>query len=316
MSPRPDLGPKPRLGYTDSRLERVAEARPDDVAIAAYSADAQARTYVVGGEMIVMKKSERANDPLFSMAEARAFGPPTEMIFLGLMDGAARFGVGIEPKAAEALKEKPELLITDLRSIAVKGLVEADHLPPIAEAKALLHWHARHRFCPACGQPTRPVHAGWRRDCPTCETQHFPRTDPVAIMLAVDGDNCLLGRSPRFAPTMWSCLAGFVEPGESIEDAVRRETREESGIVCGRVVYFASQAWPFPTSLMVGCHAEAKTREIVVDRSELEDARWFSKGEVESMLMRRHVNGLTTPPPVAIAHHIIRAWIEDEVSFD
>jgi NAD+ diphosphatase len=135
-------------------------------------------------------------------------------------------------------------------------------------------------------------------------------------MLAIDGHHCLLGRSPRFAPTMWSCLAGYVEPGESIEDAVRRETREEAGILCGRIVYFASQAWPFPTSLMIGCHAEAKTREIVVDRSELEDARWFSKSEVERMLVRKHPDGLTIPPPVAIAHHIIRAWVDDEVAFD
>ena len=315
MSPRPDLGPKPRLGYTNSRLERVAELRPDDAAVAARAADSRARAYVVGGEMIVTKKADRVNDPLFTLAEARAFGAPTEMVFLGLLDGVPRFGAGIEPEAAAALKERPELLVTDLRSIAVQGLVDADHLPPIAEAKAVLHWHARHRFCPACGEPTVPVHGGWRRDCAACGTQHFPRTDPVAIMLAIDGDNCLLGRSPRFAATMWSCLAGFVEPGENIEDAVRRETREEAGIVCGRVVYFTSQAWPFPMSLMIGCHTQAETREIVVDRSELEDARWFSKGEIESMLMRKHPDGLTTPPPVAIAYHIIRAWVEDEVSF-
>jgi len=316
MPSRPDLGRKPRLGYTESRLERAAEIRPDDAAIATRAADPRARAYVIGGEMIVMKKTERMNDPLFTLAEARTFGSPTETVFLGLLDGTPRFGTGIEPAAAAALKERPELAVTDLRSIAVQGLVDADHLPPIAEAKAMLHWHARHRFCPACGEATKPVHGGWRRDCAGCHTQHFPRTDPVAIMLAVDGDNCLLGRSPRFAPTMWSCLAGFVEPGESIEDAVRRETREEAGIACGRVVYFASQAWPFPTSLMIGCHAEAKSREIVVDRSELEDARWFSKSDVESMLMRQHTRGLTTPPPVAIAYHIIRAWVEGEVSFD
>ncbi len=112
---------------------------------------------------------------------------------------------------------------------------------------------------------------------------------------------------------MWSCLAGFVEPGESIEDAVHRETREEAGIICGRVRYFASQPWPFPTSLMIGCHAQALSRDIVVDHEELEDARWFSKDEVVAMLLRKHPQGLTTPPPVAIAHHIIRAWIEDEV---
>jgi NAD+ diphosphatase len=135
-------------------------------------------------------------------------------------------------------------------------------------------------------------------------------------MLAVDGERCLLGRSPRFLPTMWSCLAGFIEPGESIEDAVHRETREEAGIGCGRVVYFRSQPWPFPSSLMIGCHAEAVTHDIVVDHEELEDARWFSKDEVATMLMRKHPDGLTTPPPVAIAYHIIRAWVDDEISFD
>ena len=122
----------------------------------------------------------------------------------------------------------------------------------------------------------------------------------------------MLGRSGRFVPTMWSCLAGFVEPGEAIEDAARREIREEVGIACGRVDYFASQPWPFPTSLMIGCHAEALSRDIVVDREELEDARWFEREEVVAMLLRRHPDGLTTPPPVAIAHHIIRAWVESE----
>jgi len=114
---------------------------------------------------------------------------------------------------------------------------------------------------------------------------------------------------------MWSCLAGFVEPGEAIEDAVRRETREEAGIVCGRVSYFASQPWPFPTSLMIGCHAEALSREIVIDRAELDDARWFDREEVASMLSRCHPDGLTTPPTMAIAYHIIRAWVEEEVEF-
>ena len=132
-------------------------------------------------------------------------------------------------------------------------------------------------------------------------------------MLAIDGERCLLGRSHRFAPGMWSCLAGFVEPGETIEEAVRREVREEAGIVCGRVRYFASQPWPFPTSLMIGCHAQALSREIVVDRTELEDARWFDREEVALMLARQHPEGLTTPLPVAIAYHIIRAWVEDGV---
>jgi NAD+ diphosphatase len=317
MSPRPDLGPKPHLGYTESRIERAAELRADAAIIAKLEADPRAGVYVIGWDLIVAKKAGGTNEPLFTFAEARALGAPTETVFLGLLEGAPRFGFGIDPKIAAALKEqRADLLITDLRSIAVQGLVEPDHLPPIAEAKAVLHWHARHRFCSNCGALSAPVHAGWRRDCPQCKAEHFPRTDPVAIMLAIDGERCLLGRSPRFVPNMWSCLAGFVEPGESIEDAVRRETLEEAGIHCGRVKYFASQAWPFPTSLMIGCHAEATSRNIVVDRTELEDARWFTKAEVESMLMRRHADGLSTPPPVAIAHHIIRAWVEDEVTFD
>jgi NAD+ diphosphatase len=264
----------------------------------------------------VMKRAAPLNEPLFAFDEAYSLGATGEAVFLGLLGGVARFGFGLAPATAETLKSNDNYLVTDLRSIAVQGLVDAEHLPLIAEAKAVLHWHLRHRFCPNCGAPTRPVSAGWKRDCALCNTEHFPRTDPVAIMLAISGEQCLLGRSPRFLPTMWSCLAGFIEPGEAIEDAVRRETREEAGITCGRVVYFHSQPWPFPSSLMIGCHAEALTRDIVVDRAELEDARWFSKAEVESMLMRRHPQGLTTPPPVAIAHHLIRAWVEGEIRFD
>jgi NAD+ diphosphatase len=316
MSVMPDLGVKPRLGYTESRIERAAELRTDATALARLAADPKAGAYVIAIDMIVMKKGASLEEPLFGMDEARALGATTETIFLGTIDGAPRFGIGLEPAVAEALKERADFHITDLRSIAVRGLVAPEHLPPLAEAKAVLHWHARHRFCPNCGAPTEPVCGGWRRDCAKCGTQHFPRTDPVVIMLAVDGETCLLGRSPRFAPTMWSCLAGFIEPGESIEDAVHRETREEAGIACGRVAYFRSQPWPFPTSLMIGCHAEALTREVVVDHTELEDARWFSKDEVTAMLMRQHPNGLTTPPPVAIAHHIIRAWVENEIHFD
>jgi NAD+ diphosphatase len=316
MSLRPDLGPKPQLGYTQSRIERVAERRSDEVALRAFADDPLSRAYVIGGELIVMKQGSPVSDPQFTLAQARALEGATETVFLGLIDGAARFGIGVTPTTTEALKTRDGFHVSDLRSIAVQGLVAPDHLPPLAQAKAVLHWHARHRFCPNCGTATQAVDGGWRRDCPQCKTQHFPRTDPVVIMLAVDGDRCLLGRSPRFMPTMWSCLAGFVEPGESIEDAVRRETREESGIACRRIAYFRSQPWPFPTSLMIGCHAEATTHDIVIDCTELEEARWFSRDEVIAMLQRRHPHGLTAPPPAAIAYHIIRAWVEDEISFD
>ena len=312
MSPRPDLGPKPKLGYTASQIERAADRRHDAAGLAALAADARAGAYVVGGELVVAKKLAHGGDPLFAVPEARALAEPRDTVFLGLAEGAGRFAIGIAPAAAETLKARDDLLVTDLRSIAVQGLVAAEHLPPIAEAKALLGWHARHRFCANCGAPTAPVEAGWKRECAACKTEHFPRTDPVVIMLAVRGDECLLGRSARFASAMWSCLAGFIEPGESIEEAVRREVHEEAGIVCGRVAYFASQPWPFPMSLMIGCHAEALTRDISVDPAELEGARWFDREEAALMLLRRHPQGLGTPPPVAIAHHIIRAWVEVE----
>jgi NAD+ diphosphatase len=315
MSPRPDLGPKPRLGYTASLIERVVERRPDATALAAWENDPRARSYVIGGELVVLKRAADVNDPLFTLAEARALGRTAETIFLGLIDGAPRFAIALDPAAAEALKARDELVVTDLRSIAVRGLVAADHLPPLAEGKALVGWHARHRFCPNCGAASNLVEGGWRRDCPSCRAQHFPRTDPVVIMLPVAGERCVLGRSHRFVPGMWSCLAGFVEPGETIEEAVRRETREEAGIVCGRVGYFASQPWPFPSSLMIGCHAEALSHEIIIDRAELDDARWFDREEVATMLLRCHPDGLTTPPTVAIAYHIIRAWVEEEVEF-
>jgi NAD+ diphosphatase len=292
-------------------LDRAATIRGDDAALEKVAAHPRAGVYIVGGELVVMKQHDGAIDPLFTPAEARALGIARETVFLGMLGEAPRFGFGLDAAAVEPLKSRSDLKITDLRTIAVQGLVDAEHLPPLAEAKALLGWHARHRFCPNCGTATRVVQAGWRRDCPACKVEHFPRTDPVVIMLVIAGERAVLGRSPRFAATMWSCLAGFAEPGETIEEAVRREVLEEVGIVCGRVKYFTSQPWPFPSSLMIGCHAEAQSETIVIDRSEIEDARWFERDELALMLARQHPEGLSTPPPVAIAHHIIRNFVED-----
>lgn len=311
MTPRPDLGPPPYLGYTASRVDRAALCRGDEAAIAKFASDPRAGFYLIGGELVVMKTSSDVLQPLFAADEAHAFAGARETIFLGLLENVPLFGISLDPTAVEPLKTREDLKLTDLRTIAIHGLVDAVHLPPLAEAKALLGWHARHRFCSNCGLPTRPLDAGWRRDCPSCKVQHFPRTDPVAIMLPIAGDRCVLGRSPRFAATMWSCLAGFIEPGETIEDAVRREILEEVGVVCGRVDYFTSQPWPFPMSLMIGCYTQALSDKITVDHSELEDARWFEREELALMLLRKHPQGLTATLPHAIAHHIIRRYIEE-----
>ena len=152
---------------------------------------------------------------------------------------------------------------------------------------------------------------GWKRDCPSCKAEHFPRTDPVVIMLVTSGEKCLLGRQKQFPAGMWSCLAGFVEAAETIEDAVRREIFEESGIRCTDVNYYMTQPWPYPSSLMIGCTARATTEDIIVDHMELEDARWFDRAEATLMIKREHPDGLAGPHPFAIAHHLLGRWLHE-----
>lgn len=182
----------------------------------------------------------------------------------------------------------------------------------VAFARSMLSWRQRHRYCPVCGHRNQVRNAGMQLVCgnPDCATVHFPRTDPVVIMLVETParDACLLGRSAHYPAGLASALAGFVEPGESIEDAVKREIMEEAGIVCGDCRYFASQPWPFPSSLMIGCFATAITTEITIDERELEWARWFSRAEVAELFEGR-IAGLTAPQPVAIAHHLLRHWL-------
>lgn len=305
--PRPDLGAWPPLGYVETRLDRAAHLR---AGAAALRGDPGARAYAFGGEWVALKAAiepGRPDDPLLSLAEAAPWCGP-EPLFLGLEGGATRFALSFDPGRREDI-EAAGFKVTDLRAIAAGGLVVSDHLGPLATGKALLGWHNRHRFCSNCGAATRVVDSGWRRDCPACGAQHFPRTDPVVIMLTAREDHCLLGRAPHFPPGMWSCLAGFVEPGETIEDAVRRETLEEAGIRVGRVSYHACQPWPFPMSLMLGCLAEATSDAITMDPNELEAVRWVSREETAAMLTHTHPDGLFAPAPAAIAHHLIRAFV-------
>jgi NAD+ diphosphatase len=180
-----------------------------------------------------------------------------------------------------------------------------------AQARHLVDWHSRHRFCPGCGHSTFSKDGGWSRLCGSCGSEHFPRTDPVVIMLVRDGERCLLGRQPNWPKPFHSALAGFVEPGETLEEAVRREVKEEAGLDVGAVHYHSSQPWPFPASLMLGCFADATTNEIVVDRSELEEAGWFERDEVRAAL-RRPSDRLAVPPRMAIAHQLLRAWIDSD----
>ena len=179
-----------------------------------------------------------------------------------------------------------------------------------AMARAVLGWHRSHAFCAACGARSELREAGWQRQCPACGTRHFPRTDPVVIMLVTRGNQTLVGRSPGWPDGMYSCLAGFVEPGETIEAAVRREVAEETGIPVGQVRYLASQPWPFPASLMIGCMAEALAEDIQLDPVELEDARWISREDMVEVMAGRHPE-VKAPRRGAIAHALLENLLAD-----
>jgi NAD+ diphosphatase len=302
-------------GFAGGRTDRAAALREDEAARAALRAAGNARFILLAGEKPAVRRETEGFAAWFGAAQLAPFRERiTEEVFLGVEDEAGLFGVRLDPVVEEALKADGAAIVLDLRSLAMQGLLPAVDLAAVGAAKALTDWHARHRFCANCGAPTTAQLGGWRRGCSGCGAQHFPRTDPVAIMLVTHlhpehGERCLLARQPRFPPGMYSAIAGFVEPGETIEAAVRRETFEETGLGVGRVDYVASQPWPFPSSLMIGCMAEALDDAITLDITELEDARWFSRDEARAMLERRHPDGLTSATPIAIASTLLKAWL-------
>ncbi len=297
-------------GFAINRLDRREDLRNKPDAVTALRHRSDTRIAVVAGETPILKRLDgEALTVWFSHGETEMLGPAAEEIFMGMAeDGTPRFGRLIDKALAEPLKERSELFVTDLRSVALKRIVPEDEVGPLGEAKAVLDWHARHRFCAQCGGSTVAGASGWRRECTACGALHFPRTDPVVIMRVTRGDACLLARQARFAPGMYSCIAGFVEPGETIEDAVRRESWEEAGLRVGNVRYLASQPWPFPSSIMMGCIAEALGDEITLDMTELEEGRWFPRAEVLQMLEGKHPDGLACPQHIAIANTLVRAW--------
>jgi NAD+ diphosphatase len=233
-------------------------------------------------------------------------------VFLGSYQGAPCFTAdfsGLDEETAgrrfgEAMK------FIDLRSVA--GQLTQGEATIVAAAKGVIGWHRIHPFCARCGGASVPEDGGWRRKCSACGAQHFPRTDPVVIMLVTRGDKVLLGRQPVWAPGLYSLLAGFMEPGETIADAVRRETREETSVRVGRVRFLASQPWPFPASLMLGCWAEALSEEIVID-PEIEDARWVSRAEMAMAFRGKHPR-FAAPRPDSIARWILTAWVAGEIA--
>ena len=275
--------------FTGAALDRAGDRRRDDGWVAAQRADPAARAVLVGRDGVKVEGDRLALVPL-----ADAGGEP---LLLGVDARGPVF-------AAEPVEANGVLL--GLRDAAAT-LPQADG-GLAAYAAALLGWHRRHRFCANCGAPTEVREAGHVRGCPRCGAEHHPRTDPVVIMLVVRGDEVLLGRQPSWPPGRYSALAGFVEPGESLEEAVAREVREEARIEVGPPRYVSSQPWPFPASLMLGFVAPWASGEPEIGDDELEDARWFTRPEVEDAVAER--GPLRLPPPLAIARRLVDGWLE------
>ncbi|MGM4991484.1 NAD(+) diphosphatase [Tardiphaga sp. 841_E9_N1_2] len=298
--------------FVSNTLDRAAHLRFSDEKLFALEGKSSSRAYVIYRDSLVMKKDGDAQRALLTIDEALKFGANPGTVFLGLRDGGAVFGMGIGAPAVEKLLTRDDVVVSELRGMAMQGMVPPEQLSAVAQAKSLVSWHQRHGFCANCGTKSSMAEGGWKRVCPSCKTEHFPRTDPVVIMLVEKGDKCLLGRQKQFAPGMYSCLAGFVEAAETIEDAVKREIFEESGIRCTDVTYYMTQPWPYPSSLMIGCSARAISDEITVDKMELEDARWFDRDEAMLMWKREHPDGLAGPHPFAIAHHLLGRWLHPD----
>jgi NAD+ diphosphatase len=307
--------------FCGNPLNRASEKRTDSEWLAAKRRDPSSFVLPMWKLQPFLIGPEKQRGPLEAgwlkpgLAEP-LMAPDAPAVLLGLDGDTAYFAIDISA-ARDPANEGPLAGLghfRDLRAAAMSGLLERD-IAILGQAKAMIDWHERHGFCPKCGARTALGDAGYRRHCETCGADHFPRTDPVVIMLATHsdpklGDACLVGRGKQFPPGFFSALAGFVEPGETIEEAVAREIHEEAGVRVKNVRYFTSQPWPFPSSLMMGCIADAEDRALTIDHNELADAFWIEKDKLRAMLAGQSIDGLRFPPPVAIAHHLLKYWAD------
>jgi len=303
--------------YASCGLDRASNLRADASWLEARLDDPSTRLVPVWRNLNLFRASLAAAaggrpEPLhLTRREAGEIGNgAADLVLLGLRAEAAYFALDLSAREDGAeLAASWGGAFEDLRRHG--PLLAHSEGGLLAYARGILHWHARHRFCGVCGAATESVEAGHVRACsnPRCRTQHFPRTDPAVIMLVSCGEHCLLGRQKVWPPGMHSTLAGFVEPGESLEDAVVREVREETGVAVDRVRYHSSQPWPFPSSIMLGFNAEAGSLELAVNREELEDARWFSRDE---LLASPEDESLRLPRRDSIARRLVESWLGRE----
>ncbi len=298
--------------FAGNPLDRASDRRSDTDWIAAQLASPDALGVALwNGRPFVEKTKTGGMQIAYLPAKlvGELAGGPEPLLFLGLWKDTAIFAVDLDGQndpgqgVLQGLGE-----FKDLRQVAMQ-------LPPteaaiIATAKAMFEWRRKHRYCAACGEPSVAKEGGWKRQCPACQAEHFPRTDPVVIMLAYHGERCMLGRQEAWPAGMFSALAGFLEPGESIEEACARELAEEAGLRTRNVRYHSTQPWPYPSSLMIGLIAEVEDDEGTPDQTELSEVRWFTRAEAK-LLIKGEIEGTFAPGELAIAHQLIKAWAEE-----
>ncbi|MEO8927659.1 MAG: NAD(+) diphosphatase [Caulobacteraceae bacterium] len=295
--------PLDRASYRRGDAEWLAGrlAAPDSLALAVWNGQPLIEDAKDGGVQIAWLAA--------GMARTLS-GSAEHLLFMGLWKEAAIFALDMEGGADPAEGPLEGLgRFEDLRAIAPR-LAPGD-AAIAATAKSMFEWRRKHRHCAACGEIAEIAEGGWKRVCPACRAQHFPRTDPVVIMLAVSGERCLLGRQEAWPEGMYSALAGFLEPGESIEEACARELFEEAALRVRRVRYHSTQPWPFPSTLMIGLIAEVDAGEAVADKIEIDEVRWFTRSQARALIGGK-IEDARAPPALAIAHQLIKAWAEGE----
>lgn len=287
------------IAFSGSHIDRADHIRQSPEALAALKTY-RARLLLLEGLDPVI-----GDDGTLGWGSLADAADDAELVFLGLSGDRGCFAA--VPAAGSTAPANP-------RMWQAMASLSGEDLATYGGARSMVDWHARHRFCARCGAPTRIAKGGWQRNCDACKAEHFPRVDPVTIMLVQHEDNLLLGRQPRFPAGNFSALAGFVEPGETIEEAVAREVFEEAGVRARDVTYVMSQPWPFPSSLMIGCLAHTDDPALTIDKTELDDARWFTRAEVAEAMQAAKRGGpgeaFGAPPPFAVAHHLLNWWVE------
>lgn len=285
------------LAFTGCRIERADHVRADPEALAGHMTW-RARLLALEGMTPAVDQDGRLTWGTLADAAEDA-----ELVFLGLHEGRGCFAAVPAQGDAAPRMANPQLW-------SLMATLAPEELALYGGARSLIDWHARHRFCATCGGQTKLAKGGWQRNCESCGAQHFPRTDPVTIMLVEHEGRLMLGRGLGWPEGRFSALAGFVEPGESIEEAVAREVFEESGVRVRDVTYVASQPWPFPSQLMIGCHSHTDDDKLTIDATEMAEVRWFTREDVAAALAGSDETSFTAPPPHAIAHHLIHWWLE------